>query len=271
MNWLLCTGTSGSQRKRRRFLALVAVGLIAGLPRASLAVDPALGVLILHSNQRATPAQVIVDDTLRSVVGADFKQPVQLYSEYLDDELIRRVNFGTKQADFLRSKYEARNIRVIVAVAIPALDFATRYRDQIAAGAPIVHTLVARDRVEPATFPSSVVGNFEDNDPLPTLQLALRLHPDARRVVLIRGDSERDRLWDKRLLAAVEKLPSAIRIEHLAGLPTAAVLNSVCCFAARNHRLHAGILRRRRWGSHHAAKVRRRHRRSVGSSRLRCL
>ena len=217
----------GFERKRRRLLALVAVGLIAGLPRASLAADPALGVLILHSNQRATPAQVIVDDTLRSVVGADFKQPVQLYSEYLDDELIRRVNFGTKQADFLRSKYEARNIRVIVAVAIPALDFATRYRDQIAAGAPIVHTLVARDRVEPATFPSNVVGNFEDNDPLPTLQLALRLHPDARRVVLIRGDSERDRLWDKRLLAAVEKLPSAIRVEHLAGLPTAAVLNSV--------------------------------------------
>ena len=192
-----------SARERRRFLALVVWGLIASSPRGSLAADPALGVLILHSNQRATPAHVIVDDTLRSVVGADFKQPVQLYSEYLDDELMRFVNFGTKQADFLRSKYEARNIKVIVAVAIPALEFATRYRDQIAAGAPIVHTLVAHDRVEPATFPSGVVGNFEDNDPLPTLQLALRLHPDARRVVLIRGDSERDRLWDKRLLAAV--------------------------------------------------------------------
>ena len=75
----------GPTRERRRFLALVAVGLIAGLPCESLAADPAPGVLILHSNQRATPAQVTIDDTVRTVI-AEIQAPVQIYSEYLDDE-----------------------------------------------------------------------------------------------------------------------------------------------------------------------------------------
>ena len=157
------------------------------------------GVLILHSNQRPTPAHVIIDDTLRTAVAAGFKRPVQIYSEYLDDEWASLEKYAPKQAEFLREKYERRNIRVLVAAAIPALQFATQFRDQILAGMPIVHTIVARDRIDPAALGTAVVGYFEDNDPTPTLRLALRLHPQARRVVVIRGASERDRLWDQRV------------------------------------------------------------------------
>jgi hypothetical protein len=42
--------------------------------------------------------------------------------------------------------------------------------------------------------------------------------------VVIRGASERDRLWDRRVRAAVEKLGKAVEIEYLAGLPTTDML-----------------------------------------------
>lgn len=185
------------------------------------------GVLILHSNQRPTPGQVIIDDTLRAIVPRELKRPVQLFSEYLDDEWTSLQTYGLAEAGFLREKYAGRNISVIVADALPALRFATEFHDRMFPGVPIVYLAVARDRVDSAALPSGVVGVLEDHDPTPTLQLALRLHPDVRRLVLVRGAGELDRLWDKRMRGAVERLESGLQIEYLSGLSTADVLRRV--------------------------------------------
>jgi hypothetical protein len=204
--------------------AAAVVLLVTWVFAAQAAETAPPGVLILYSNQRPTPAQVIIEDTLRTVVADGFKRPIELYSEYLDDEWASLETYGAKQAEFLRDKYERRNVRIIVAVSVPALQFLTRFRDRIAGGVPVVHILVARDRLDAATLPPAFLGNFEDNDPTPTLALALRLHPRATRLVVIRGASERDRLWDRRVRAAVEKLGKAVEIEYLAGLPTTDML-----------------------------------------------
>jgi hypothetical protein len=65
---------------------VVAAGLTAlsvALPSiAADAVDTVQrGVLILHSNQRPTVVQVVVDNALRESVPTGVGSPVQLYSE----------------------------------------------------------------------------------------------------------------------------------------------------------------------------------------------
>jgi hypothetical protein len=112
--------------------AAAVVLLVTWVFAAQAAETAPPGVLILYSNQRPTPAQVIVEDTLRTVVADGFKRPVELYSEYLDDEWASLETYGAKQAEFLRDKYERRNVRIIVAVSVPALQFLTRFRDRIA-------------------------------------------------------------------------------------------------------------------------------------------
>jgi hypothetical protein len=52
--------------------------LVVGALAAYAAETTPPGVLILHSNQRPTPAQVIIDDTLRAVVPQELKRPVNL-------------------------------------------------------------------------------------------------------------------------------------------------------------------------------------------------
>src|SRR5215510_6172216 len=159
-------------------LLLVLRGFVGCGPESAHAASPATpGVLILHSNQRPTPAGVVVEDTLRTVVPGEFKRPVELYSEYLDDEWSSLEKYGATQAEFLRTKYGQRNIRVIVAMALPALQFATKFRDLIFPGVPVVHIAIAADRLAGTTLPTAVAGVFEDLDPTPTLQLVLRLHP----------------------------------------------------------------------------------------------
>jgi C4-dicarboxylate-specific signal transduction histidine kinase len=185
------------------------------------------GVLIIHSNQRPTPAQIVIEDTLRAVVPAGFGRPVEIFSEYLDDEWASIQKHGAVEATFLREKYSGRNIRVVVADALPALQFAMQFRGQLFAGVPVVHIAVARDRLERIALPKDVLGNTEDHDPTPTLELAFRLHPDTRRLVLIRGASDRDRLWDSRFGNAVARLESGVETEQLTGLGTAELLKRV--------------------------------------------
>ena len=202
----------------------IAVCLALWIIAARAAETAPPGVLILYSNQRPTPAQVAIEDTLRATVSDGLKRPVSLYSEYLDDEWGSLEPHAGKEAEFLQDKYERRNIRVIVAVALPALRFATQFRDRIGADVPVVHLAVAWDRMDRSTLRADVVGNLEDNDPTPTLQLALRLHPGAKRLVLVRGASELDRRWETRMRAAVEQLGDGITVEYLSGLPTSELL-----------------------------------------------
>jgi len=214
---------------RRRLVVSAAlacwVGMVAVPARAVDAPPP--GGLILHSNQRPTPAQAVIEDTLRMAVPENFKRPVQLYSEYLDDEWSSVQTYGAAEANFLRDKYGRRNIRVLVADALPALQFAMQYRDRIFSGVPIVHIAVARDRLAKFTLPADVVGNTENHDPAPTLELALRLHPQTTRLVIIRGGSDRDRAWHDRVRTAIAEGGNGHEVEYLDGLPTADVLRRV--------------------------------------------
>ena len=208
---------------------LVWAAIAAGVQPSGVRAEDstATGVLILHSNQRPTPAQIVVEDTLRTEVPDGLKRPVQLFSEYLDDEWASLQTYGAAQADFLRDKYARRNVKVIVANALPALRFAMQFRDRMLPGVPIVHIAVAWDRVDRSAFRMEVLGNFEDNDPTPTLRLAMHLHPDARRFVFIRGASDLDRFWDQRLRTAAEQMDSGLDVEYLDGLPTDEVLRRV--------------------------------------------
>ena len=215
---------------RRNAAVRSAIALcVAVLVFPALAAEtPTPGVLIVHSNQRPTASQVVIEDTLRRVVPDGLKQSVEIYSEYLDDEWALVKKYGATEAEFLRNKYGERNIRVIVADSFPALQFAAQFRDSSFAGVPVVHIAVARDRLAQVTLPADMIGNTENHDPSPTLRLALRLHPGTKRLIMIRGASELDRRWDSRIRDAAAQLEDGgVEIEYLSGLPTADVLQRV--------------------------------------------
>src|SRR5207344_220767 len=121
------------------------------------AATPPEGVLVIHSNQRPTPAAVIIEDTLRKAVPDALKRPVEIYSEYLDIERFPLDTYAVAGAEFLRQKYHDRNIRVIVASAPQAVQFAAKFRERIAPGLPVVHIAMPRDQLERMSLPSDVV------------------------------------------------------------------------------------------------------------------
>ena len=69
------------------FLSML-VGCFASRACAADGADaPPPAVLIVHSNQRPTPAAVVIEDTLRGTIPAQLRRPVEVHSEYLDVEI----------------------------------------------------------------------------------------------------------------------------------------------------------------------------------------
>src|SRR4030095_14497056 len=109
--------------------AALSTVLLAFASLAAAAAAP--GVLIIHGNQRAQPATVIIGDALERILQDALAPSVYLFREYLDSEWVSTEAYAATQAEFLRQKFSGRNIRVIVVEANPALQFALKFRDHM--------------------------------------------------------------------------------------------------------------------------------------------
>jgi signal transduction histidine kinase len=98
--------------------------------------------------------------------------------------------------DFLRAKYAGRKLDVAVAVLGPSLDFLLDYGAEIFPGTPIVFCGVDRREFGDRPLPPGVRGVLVKREFAPTLEIALRIHPDTTRAVVVAGESE----FDRRLL-----------------------------------------------------------------------
>ena len=216
----------------RVLLQLIAVLWLA-LAAVAMAQEVAIheGVLILHSNQRPLAAGIIIDDTLRKVVSGALGRPVEIYSEFLDNERFSPAEYTETLSQFLRQKYSERNVRVIFAIAPPAFRFVLDHRVAILPDALVVHVSLPRDLLPTGGLPQEFAGATLDLDPMSTFELALRLQPGARHLVIVTGADNRDRIWDMRIRDAVERLGDRLEVEYLKGLPTADLLHRLSTLA----------------------------------------
>ena len=85
--------------------------------------------------------------------------------------------------EYLREKYAGKNIAVVVAVYTPALDFLLGGGDPLFPGVPVAATLTRY----PDSLPPNVAFRWSGNGIGGTLALALRMQPDAQRIVIVDG------------------------------------------------------------------------------------
>jgi signal transduction histidine kinase len=174
---------------------------------------------MVYGESRLLPAITIFDENFRSTVRESAGQPVEFLTEFLDVDRFPVDRYEPLLTGFLRGKYQDRPVDVIVAAGSTALKFLLRHRGEILPGVPVVHAVITQAQLAALAPPPDVVGLPMDSDPLPTLELALRLQPKARCLILVTGTSDMDREWERQLRVAVPRLSREVRTEFLAGLP----------------------------------------------------
>ncbi len=152
----------------------------------SLAAQPAQvqTVLIIHWSTEDFPGTSVTDAAIRdTLVNRD--RPVDCFTEYLETDRFPSEAAAESLRDYIRHKYSGRRIDAVITVAEPALDFARRYRSELFPDAPIVASVVRVPDVSARTAGAGVTGMTLNPSYVQTLDLALTLHPSAKRVFVI--------------------------------------------------------------------------------------
>ncbi|MDD5113878.1 MAG: ATP-binding protein [Methylobacter sp.] len=211
---LQCSGSGARKWGVAGLVFLLGISLPA-------AAEPVRTVLMVYGESRLSPAITVGDENIRAAAQEGSGQSVEFLTEFLDVGRFADAGYEALLTDFLRGKYQGKHIDVVVAGGPSALRFLLRHRAELLPDTPVVHAAVTSAQLKALSPPPDVVGVPIDPDPLPTLELALRLHPQARRLTLITGTSAWDLDVEKQLRAVIPRLPAQVHVEFLAGLPMA--------------------------------------------------
>ncbi|MBS0450718.1 MAG: PAS domain S-box protein [Proteobacteria bacterium] len=191
----------------------------------AVAAAARLDTLLVFSQNRLLPANQEVYAGLVRPGDLLPSSDVQIYIEYLDHPQFSGDPYDESTAKYLADKYAARPPKLILAGGYIALKFLLKYRDSMFPGVPILHIGVDRSILNsmPA-LPSDVTGIPVEYDIGGTIDLAMALQPDAKRLVVVSGASPwaEQRRADTEHALARRKVP--FPVEYWRGLETSALL-----------------------------------------------
>ena len=182
---------------------LAVVSLAVAVTAASVPVranSPRRAVLVLFVDDASQPWIRDISDGIASVAfrsGAD--API-LYYEYLDTIRFDDVGYQSRLRASLKQKYADRSIDLVVAVATSAIGFAADARDDLWPDRPVLFASyvapIPRHVIDHAnSYGLSFDWGFDR-----TLDVMKHVFPDTKRVAVVAGSSEVERVRQSRNL-----------------------------------------------------------------------
>ncbi len=157
--------------------------LAAAAGPAEAAIQQRANVLVLHSyslDYQWTRSEQEGIDAVFGPLDRDYRLRV----EYLDSAHNPQLLSGTLLIDILRAKFRGHTFRAVITTDNSAFDFARDHRAELFPGVPIVFTGVNGWDESMLRGQTGIAGVAEDNDFLGTFEVALRLFPGTRHIVL---------------------------------------------------------------------------------------
>ena len=178
--------------QRRIVCAVFLICCAAVSAAAETAAAETRRVVLVYDERTDLPGLASLDASLVQSLTSGQEGSVEVYREPMDLSRFGSDTYLPLLRDYLRAKYAAKKIDVVVAAMGPTLDFLLSRGDPVFPGTPIVFCGIDRREIEHRVLPGYVTGVLVKREFAPTLQVALRLHPDTTRVVFVGGSSEFD-------------------------------------------------------------------------------
>ncbi len=215
---------------------------------ADIAATEGRRVVVLNSADPNLPAFLVLDRSMREAVLAAHPTTA-LYAEALDMFRFPQAQVEPDVVALLTKKYRDLKVDVVVAAGSPSLQFLLRHADTIWPGAALVFHSVSEQAIPALRLGARITGVPSRLAFEPTLELALKLRPRTRRVLVIGGVAE----LDQSVLAAARRdterwQPSNVDVQYLVGASTPELVKAVralpddsVVFFLTVFRDHAGI------------------------------
>ncbi len=152
-------------------------------------------VLILYPYDERIAATTEAGEAVRNRLREGTAGKVDIFSEFLDLTRFPEKAHVEKMAHFLTDKYRDRRPDVVIALSDESASFIATHRNTVAPGARIVTTGLSRSTAGNIHLPGDVIGVFNKDDIVKTLEMARGLQPKARHLFIIGGSADLDRAW----------------------------------------------------------------------------
>ena len=184
---------SEALRPVRAVLVLLTVYLLLQpVANSQLKLKEVRRVVVFYELGLSSPAVALIDREMRATLD-DSRYQIELYPEYLETTLF---DDPADQQEFRESyirKYQRRRPDLIIALGPSPVRFMFDSHEKFFAGIPIVFGGTSEQQADNPTLDSHFAGCWEIYEPAKTLDVALRLQPGIRHVVVVGGVSSFDK------------------------------------------------------------------------------
>ncbi len=205
---------------------LLSLALMLPAAAGSASEEP-YRVLVLNSVRSSLPANM---DWYRGIANgfasADALR-VEIETEAPDLSRIRDQQYAEKLLAVYRYKYRGHQPHLIIPTYTSALGFLLEYGENLFPGVPIVFLHADSQFVAARQLASHITGITSHLDIEGTLELALQVHPNTRRVAMIVGSGELDMQLERLARQAIQPLEGTLEFTWLQGLPMGELTRAV--------------------------------------------
>ena len=208
--------------------ALVSVGLLCPSIGAAQSVTHKT-VLVLHTYGSQSAFRPLFDRVLQQTLNHNGFEDAEVYMETLESNRFSGSKHAAVFQYYLGQKYAGLKIDLVIAVWNPALNYALEHRQELFPNAPIL-AVVTR----PRTFASDAnIAQVTAGDHfLDTANLALKLHPNTRRIAVVNGSLQSNDDVHAEIARQLGQLSPQVGVEYWRNLT-----------AGQSHRARKGTAR----------------------------
>jgi signal transduction histidine kinase len=189
---------------------------VLGPAAAAHAGDRQKHVLVLFGARPDAQFAVVAGRRLPLLLNDGMTEGVDYYAEYVDVQRFVDREYRTAFRDFLRLKYKARRIDLVIATGSLALEFVSSNRELLFPGSPVVFYALTPQTVRMANS-TGLVNELHFRG---SLDLALTLQPDLEHVFVVSGAGANDRTYEQQARREFRALEKRLTFTYLAGLRT---------------------------------------------------
>ena len=202
-----------------RLVWLLATLLMAGLAAVSSADEPLpRSVLILDQSDAHSAWYAPFSAAFRSTLYAGSGERISVYAEHLDLSRFGGPRHDDLLRGYLREKFRATPIGLVVAQGSSSLDFVLRSRAELWAGVPVVFAGVDEETGKRISLPPDVTGTLYQRPFRNAVTTARVLVPNLKRIALV-GDAWERQAVRRHYREEIPTFAGEFEFINLIGLP----------------------------------------------------
>jgi PAS domain S-box-containing protein len=184
-------------------------------------------VLIFYEQGRSIVPVALGDRAIREVLDNQTTYQIDLYVEYMETNFFADPLLQKKIREWYEQKYRDQQPDVIIAAGGAPIRFMIDAHQQYFPGVPIVicgdyENWTNRPELDPL-----FTGTWMGPDPAKTIDVALKLRPDTRQIIVVSGTARFDKTLEALVRKASHSYGDRVSFTYLSGLPMSSLVEQL--------------------------------------------